>query len=266
MSNSDRGQVVQSAAEVYDEFFVPALFEEWAQRIADAASVKPGQRVLDVATGTGILARTVAERVAPGGSVVGLDINEGMLAVAQRKASQVEWRQGAAESLPFEAESFDAVVSQFGLMFFEDKTAAIREMMRVLRPGGQLTVAVWGRLEESPGYADLAALLERLFGKEAAEALRAPFTLSDVSKLRSILSDAGLSDAKITTHQGSTHFPSIESWMYTEIKGWTLANMLDDAQYQRLVQEAQTILQAYVQPHGGVEFAIPAHIITATIA
>ena len=97
MSDADRGQVNSSAAEIYEAFFIPALFQEWAARVADAAQLQAGQRVLDVACGTGILARSAAERVGMGGSVVGLDVNEGMLAVAAAKAPQVEWRRGQAE-------------------------------------------------------------------------------------------------------------------------------------------------------------------------
>jgi ubiquinone/menaquinone biosynthesis C-methylase UbiE len=111
MSESERGQVSRSAAEVYEEFFVPALFEEWTDRVAEAARVGPGARVLDVACGTGVLARKVAGRVGSTGSVVGLDVNDGMLAVARRAAPGIEWRQGRAEALPFGDASFDAVVS-----------------------------------------------------------------------------------------------------------------------------------------------------------
>src|SRR5688500_16775452 len=134
MDRTDRGQVNSSAAEIYESFFVPALFQEWAGRVADTAHIQLGQRVLDVACGTGVLARAAADRAGAGGSVTGLDINEGMLAVAAQKAPHIDWRQGQAEALPFEDGTFDAVVSQFGLMFFDDRAAAIREMRRVLRP------------------------------------------------------------------------------------------------------------------------------------
>jgi len=130
MSTDERGQVTKSAAEVYEEFFVPALFQEWASRVTDAAGLRAGQRVLDVACGTGVLARAAAERVGPAGAVVGLDVNDGMLGVARRRAPQLEWRPGRAEALPFEDRSFDAVVSQFGLMFFEDRAAALAEAIR----------------------------------------------------------------------------------------------------------------------------------------
>lgn len=144
-------QKARSPAQVYDEFFVPALFHPWTCVVADAADVEPGQRVLDVACGTGVLACTLAERVGLGGSVVGLDPSEEMLEVARTKSDSIEWRTGRAESIPFPDESFDAVASQFGIMFFDDPGGALREMMRVMRPGGRLAVAVCDALENSPG-------------------------------------------------------------------------------------------------------------------
>jgi ubiquinone/menaquinone biosynthesis C-methylase UbiE len=135
---SDNGQVNASAAEIYEDFFIPALFEEWAPRVADAARIQRGQRVIDVGCGTGVLARLAARRVGRSGSVVGLDVNEGILAVARRKAAAIEWHHGPAEALPFDDGVESAVVSQFGLMFFQDRRAALQEMARVLRPGGHL--------------------------------------------------------------------------------------------------------------------------------
>jgi SAM-dependent methyltransferase len=266
MEDFDKGQVSQSAAEVYEEFFIPALFQQWAKQVANAAHLQPGQRVLDVACGTGILARTVAEYVGKSGSVVGLDVNEGMLAIAAQKAPHIEWRQGKAETLPFDDNSFDAVVSQFGLMFFEDRQEALNEMKRVLRPGGHLAVAVWDTLDNSPGYAAMVELLRQLFGEQAANALRSPFILGDVNQLRSLFHDAGIPNAEITTRHGSAHFPSIESWVYTDIKGWTLADMIDDAQYRLLLNEAQKALSPFVTDDGSVIFNAPAHIISAVKA
>jgi ubiquinone/menaquinone biosynthesis C-methylase UbiE len=179
MADSHTCQVTRSAAEVYEEFFVPALFLEWAPRVADAAQIAPGQKVLDVACGTGVLAREAARRVGPGGAVTGLDRNEGMLAVARRKSPHIDWQLGMAEALGFADGTMDAVVSQFGLMFFEDRRAALREMWRVARPGGRIAVAVWAALESAPGYAAMTDLLQRLFGDRIADALRAPFTLGD---------------------------------------------------------------------------------------
>jgi SAM-dependent methyltransferase len=184
--------VTRNAAEIYDEFFVPALFEPWAARLTAAAALRPGQRALDVACGTGVLACSMAERVGPTGSVVGLDVNEGMLAVAKRKAPSLEWRAARAEALPFAENSFDAVVSQFGLMFFEDQPLALQEMKRVLRRGGRLAVAVWDSLEHFQGYGELIALIGRLHGEQAAAALRVPFSLGTQDSCRLCVSKLAL--------------------------------------------------------------------------
>jgi SAM-dependent methyltransferase len=249
---------------VYEEFFVPALFQEWVDRVADAADVGPGQRVLDVACGTGVLACAVAARVGPTGVAIGLDLNEGMLAVARRKAPAIEWRHGRAETLPFEDAGFDAVVSQFGLMFFVDRTAALREMRRMLRPGGRLAVAVWDALDRTPGYAALTALLQRLFGDDVADALRAPFALGEPDQLRALFIGAGMPQAQVTTHDGVARFPSLRSWVFTDVKGWTLADMIDDAQMDLLLREAERELRRFVATDGRVEFSAPAHIVTVT--
>ncbi len=244
----ERGQVPRSAAEVYEEFFVPALFREWAPRVAAAAAIRPGHKVLDVACGTGVLAREAHTRVGPDGEVAGLDRNEGMLAVARRNAPAIVWRQGLAEALPYDAGRFDAVVSQFGLMFFDDRRRALQEMLRVLRPGGRLAVAVWDRLETSPGYAAMTALLQRLFGDAIAAGLRAPFVLGNPDELRGLFAAAGLPDARIATETGTARFPSIEAWVHTDVKGWTLADLIDDAQYRQLLQAAQTRAEALHGP------------------
>lgn len=262
-SDSDRGQINTGAAEVYEEFFLPALFTQWPPRLAEAARIRPGQHILDVACGTGVLARALLERVGPSGAVTGLDINPGMLAVARRKEPKVDWRQGPAEALPFGDGSFDAVVSQFGLMFFENRRVAIAEMMRVLQPGGRLAVAVWAALETSPGYAALMQVLLGLFGDGAANALRAPFTLGDPTMLRSLFADAGVPGVEVATHVGIARYPSIEAWMYTEIKGWTLADMIDDAQYDRLLNTAKHALHRFAGHDGVVSFSAPALIVTA---
>jgi SAM-dependent methyltransferase len=264
MERTLAGQVTRSAADIYEEFFVPALFQQWAQHMAQAAQLAPGQKVLDVACGTGVLAREAAKQVAPAGSVVGFDRNEGMLAVARREAPAIEWRQGLAEALPFADGAFDAVVCQFGLMFFENRTVALKEMWRVLRPGGRLAVAVWDVLDHSPGYGAMTALLQRLFGDDAADALRAPFILGSSEKLLSLFAEAGVPDAQIQTRVGTARFPSIEAWVRTDVKGWTLAEMIDDSQYKTLLEEAKRELTPYLQPDGTVAFRAPAHIVTAT--
>jgi SAM-dependent methyltransferase len=256
----------RTPAQIYDEQFVPALFRPWSSVVADAAGIARGQRVLDVACGTGVLACTVAERVGPHGAVVGLDANPQMLAVARRKpvGNNVEWIDGRAESLPFADASFDAVVSQFGFMFFDDRVAALREMMRVLRPGGRLAVAVCDSLDHSPGYATLATLLERLFGDAVANAFRAPFVLGDPALLQSLCDQAGVAHADVTAHEGTVRFASIAALVSTERAcAWTLGGLLNDAQFEQLLSEAERELRPFVQADGQVAFAMPALLITA---
>jgi ubiquinone/menaquinone biosynthesis C-methylase UbiE len=263
MNENQSGQITNNAAETYEEFLVPALFQEWAERVADAAQIENGQHVLDVACGTGVLARSAARRVGTKGSVTGLDVNQGMLAVAERKAPQIQWKQGRAESLPFDKDSFDVVVSQFGLMFFEDRSAAIHEISRVLLPDGNLAVAVWDKLENTPGFAALVGLLERLFGTQTAEALATPFSLGNMETLLPLFRDSKLENVQITTMEGTARFSSISSWVFIETKGWTLGNNLNEDQYQHLLKEAEKELQPFVISGGRVEFPILAHIVTA---
>ena len=258
-------EAVRSPADVYDEQFVPALFRHWGPVVCDVANITSGQRVLDVACGTGALTVAVADRVSPGGAVLGLDANPEMLAVARRKHAEIEWHDGRAESLPYADASFDAVVSQFGLMFFDDRIAALREMQRVLRPGGRLAVAVCDALERSPGYASLAALLERLFGKRVADAFRAPFVLGDAAALRALCADAGIAEPSVVQRQGTVRFASIDALVSTERACvWTLGGLLDDAQFEELLLEAKRELRPFAAADGSVSFAMPALILTAT--
>jgi ubiquinone/menaquinone biosynthesis C-methylase UbiE len=264
MGEHKTGQVAGSAAEIYEEFFVPALFAEWPDRVLEAAQVQSGDALLDVGCGTGILAREATDYVGPDGSVVGIDVNEVMLAVAQQQAPNITWKVGPAESLPFEAETFDRVVSQFSLMFFEDPTAAITEMGRILRPGGRIAVAVWDSLDVTPGYAAVAELLEELFGPEVAKSIQAPYSLGDLEQLKALFNAAGMSDVTIHTVTGQARFASVESWVYTDIKGWTLADVIDDEGYERLRQRAPQKLARFVLADGSVQFDAPAHIVTVS--
>jgi len=255
-------QVGGSAADAYEELFVPALFGYWAPRTVAAAGVQPGHRVLDVACGTGVCARAAADVAGDAGEVVGYDVNPGMLATAARIAPHLTWKQGPAESLPFDNSSFDSVVNQFALMFFEDRTAAVAEMYRVLRPGGLMAVAVWDGLERAPGYAALVDLIEDVCGSATADMLRAPFVMGDRTEIESTFAAAGLDGASIDTQDGPVQFPSIEHWVRCDVKASPMAAMVDDEQLATLLDRAETELREYRSSDGAVRFNSPAHIVT----
>ena len=252
-----------AAANAYEALFVPALFRQWASKVADAAAIRGGQRVLDVACGTGILAREAGSRVGATGHVVGLDPNPGMLAVATQLAPGVEWREGVAESLPFADGHFDAVVSQFGLMFFRDRRQALQEMKRVLAAGGMLVVAVWNSLDQIPAYGSLVALLEKTAGSRAADALRAPFVLGDRKRLGVLASEAGIEPAAIETHQGVAEFPSIRAMVEADLRGWlpVMGVLLPEDQIEAILEQSERALASYVTAGERMAFPISAHLL-----
>ena len=257
-------QRARPPAEVYQAEFVPALFGPFSAVVADAAGVGLGQRVLDVACGTGALACAVAARVGPSGAVLGLDANPEMLAVARLLDPSIQWLDGRAEALPLPDASVDVVVSQFGLMFFDDRVAALREMQRVLRPGGRLAVAVCDAVERSPGYGALATLLHELFGAAVADAFRAPFAIGDAALLAGLAQQAGLQHAQVVSRSATVRFASVDALVSAERACiWTLGGLLDDAQFARLLQQARRVLAPFVQPGGGVAFEMPALLIVA---
>ncbi|MDJ0706744.1 MAG: methyltransferase domain-containing protein [Leptolyngbyaceae cyanobacterium MO_188.B28] len=253
-----------AAARAYENLFVAGLFQEWAPRVIDFAQIQPGHRVLDVGCGTGILARETVQRIGPTGFVAGLDLNPGMLAVAEQLAPTLEWRQGKAESIPFPDQSFDRVVSQFSLMFFSDRHQAIREMLRVLKPHGRLAVAVWDSLANNPAYACEVGLLERVAGKSAADALRAPFVLGDRNPVVSLFEQAGTDSVTIMTQPGSARFPSIRTMVEADLRGWlpVMDVVLAEAQIQQILSEAEADLNPFIKVDRSIQFETSAHIVT----
>ncbi|WP_343081098.1 class I SAM-dependent methyltransferase [Ostreiculturibacter nitratireducens] len=261
MTKTQAGQVAATAAEIYDRAFVPALFGQFGPMLAEAAAIAEGESVLDVGCGTGVAALAAAERAGPSGQVTGVDINPGMLAVARAKSRHVDWRQAPAEALPFMDGSFDAVLSQFALMFLADRAGALREMARVTRPGGRIALLVWESLDRSPGYDRLVPLLREVVGDEAAEALSAPFVLGEPDDIAAELDKAGLAVAERRMLTGTARHASLDDWLDTEIGGWTLADMVSADQLRRLKDAARSRLARHIGPDGRVAFPAPAHLV-----
>jgi SAM-dependent methyltransferase len=274
MSRQAQWQVTGSAAEVYEKELVPAIFRPWAELVIDLADPQKGDRVLDVACGTGIIARMVADRVGPTGAVVGVDLNPGMLKVARtvwssgsRSGAQVEWQEASADKLPFPNASFDVAYCQLGLQFFADRPAALREMRRVLGSAGRLAVMVWGDLDESPGFAVLADALERHVGEAAAAIMRAPFGLSNADQLEALVRNAGFQDVAIQQRVGTVRFPSPEKLVLSYVAGSPLAgpvSQANDAAREALITDVVHALGKYTSSTE-LAFPIAAHLLSSGV-
>ncbi|MDH3449581.1 MAG: class I SAM-dependent methyltransferase [Gammaproteobacteria bacterium] len=262
MGDNETGQVSADAAKIYDEFYLPALFEEWCPRVVEAAGIRQGQQVVDVACGSGVLALKALEHTGLEGSVVGIDINDGMLKIARSKSTGVKWIKAPAEALPFVECQFDCVVSQFGLMYFESPELSLREMMRVLRPGGSLAVAVWDSLENNPGFSAEEILWRQVLGDDAED--ETPYRLGDKQVLETLFDSADIPDIGIDTVSGAARFASIRSWIHSGAKGWTGDDAFDDDQLEGLLRTAERELADFVTPAGEAAFRTSAHIVSAT--
>jgi len=274
MDQRGQWQVAGSAPEVYERELVPAVFGLWAPILVELAQPHPGERVLDVACGTGIVARTVAKRVGPGGKVVGVDLNPGMLSVARsvvltqpRSSAPLQWQEANADKLPFPDESFDIVYCQLGLQFFTNRAAALREMRRALGARGRLALMVWRGIHESPGFAVLAELLQRHISQGAADIMRAPFALSDANELAALVRAAGFQDVAIKQRIGAVRFPSVEKFVLSYVAGSPLAgpvSQADEAARAALIGDAGNALAQYTSK---IELAFPiaAHLLSAWV-
>jgi SAM-dependent methyltransferase len=257
-------QLSVEAAEAYESRFVPALFAWWAPHLVEAAGVAPGQAVLDVACGTGVVARTAADRMDGRGRVVGVDLNEGMLAVAGRLRPDIEWRQGDAAELPFAAGSFDVVLCQAALMFFPDRALALGEMGRVVTAGGTVAVQVWDRLEAQAGFAPMYEVFQEHLGPEAKELGSSYWALGDLDLVGSLFEAAGLRVTGTRTRVGPVRFGSAAEAVETELEATPLAERISQDARRRVVEAAGELLRPFTVDGGGIELPIKGHLIVAT--
>lgn len=260
-------QLEQSAPEAYERYLVPAMFAPWAERLIDEVDLESDDRVLDVGCGTGIVARRVADRVGGAGTVVGLDINEKMLEVAETTAAEsrleVEWRHGDATDLPFSDGTFDVVLCQQALQFVTEPPTAFQEMHRVLSPGGRIAVSVWRPLEYNPGYVKLAKALERHVGDDAEAMMRSPFPEWNGDDLGTLARDAGFDKWSLTIEIGSMRYPSVEEFVRREAASSPLSEPLGNVESEvreTLVEEVRSALEDYTDDEG-VVFPMESYLI-----
>jgi ubiquinone/menaquinone biosynthesis C-methylase UbiE len=272
MSEQGQWQVAGSAPEVYERELVPAVFGPWASILVDLAQPKLGERVVDIACGTGIVARKVAVKVGPTGAVAGVDLNPGMLTVARslpttKDAALVQWHEASADRLPLPDGSFDIAYCQLGLQFFPDRPAALREMRRVLSSNGRLALMVWCGIHESPGFEAFAEILERNVSPAAATIMRAPFGLSDANELSRLDAAAGFRDITIQQRVGAVEFPSVERFVLSYVAGSPLAghvSQASDAARENLTADTKLALDKYVS-NRGLSLPTAAHLLAARV-
>jgi ubiquinone/menaquinone biosynthesis C-methylase UbiE len=230
-SDPEKWQLGGRAPELYERYLVPAVTLPWAEDLLDRVCPSPGDRVLDIACGTGVVARVAAACVGDGGRVVGLDVNGGMLAVARATppipaGASIEWVEGSALALPFAAGEFTIVACQLGLQFFEDRLGALREMHRVLADSGRVGASVFTSIDRNPAAHALSEALDRHVGEGASLAKRGEHSLASAEELRALCTAAGFVDVRVETVTRNVCFASPEEWVRIQFDATPLASVL----------------------------------------
>jgi SAM-dependent methyltransferase len=259
---SESFQIPIEAAEAYEAAFVPAFFAQWAPMLCEAAHIAAGHRILDVACGTGIVARTAADRVGTEG-VVGVDLNEAMLTVARRVRPQLDWRQGDVAALPFDDATFDAVLSQMALMFFPDRVGALREMSRVAASGATVAVLVPSSLSAQPAYGPFVDMAVAHAGPEARSLLSMYFACGDIDDLTASFQRAGLEVESTATRGGTARFPSVDALVATEVESTPLGERISAEVYDRIREGAREVLDPFIMSGGTLEAPFEVNVVAA---
>ena len=254
-------QLTKQQALAYEDLFVPALFGQWATQLVDCARVRRGQSVLDVACGTGVVARTASKVVGARGRVVGVDLNSAMLEVAGHVTPDLEWVHGDAEDLPFADAEFDVALCQSALFFFADPGRAVAEMARVVAPGGVVALQTYASLADQPAYGPFVELVAEHAGPEARVLLGTYWSLGDVAGLLELTSAADMSLLESRSSLGVAAFPSATAVAETEIQATPLAGQLTPETYARIVIEAEEMFGAYANGSGLVRVPIRATLV-----
>lgn len=260
-------QLQEDSASAYERYLVPLLFDATAADLLDRLAVRPGQRVLDVACGTGIVARHAAERVGPEGQVTGVDLNPGMLAAAREASptSAIVWEQASADALPLPDASVEVACCQQGLQFFAERSAALAELYRVTAPGGRIGLSVCRPLEHQPGYRPLVDGLRRHVGQPAADGMTSPFGFGHREPVRRLVHDAGFREVEMRIVIWPLRLASAEAFLWGETASSPLGEViaaLDDDVIAALIAD----LTAGLEPHAddaGLSFPIETLVVTA---
>ena len=231
MSAHEHWQMNASAPELYERYLVPAITSIWAADLLDRLRVEPQELVLDIACGTGAVIRRLAT-VAHGARLVGTDLNAAMLKIARSINTErpIEWVEGSALDLPFSAKSFDVVLCQLGLQFFPDRPLALREMVRVLRPGGRVGLSVYSAIERTPAAYAFVQALDRRLGPNSSRTKRAEHVFPDPDEVKSLMEGAGFSDVNVATVTKQINFPSMLDYVRFQLVATPMANLLKSAE------------------------------------
>lgn len=256
----------QSFPEMYEKWLVAPLFRPFAESMILDLDLSLGEKVLDIACGTGIVARVAKERVGEGGRVVAVDISDDMLTVARNVAPGIDFREGSAHALPLQdGEQFDVVVCHQGFQFFADKPAAAAQMRRALKEGGKLAVATWRSDEESPFLHELRRVAERHLGPIQDQR----YNFSEAA-LEAFIRDAGFKNARVKTISRRIHFDDGEQFVRLNsmaFVGLTAAGKgMDEAQRRQAVDAIVTDSAAVLKSHSkgsAVDFDLRTNVATA---
>ena len=218
-----------TATENYERFFVPAIGGPLARDLIAEAELRPGDRVLDVACGTGVVTRLAADRVGASGSVAGIDVNAGMLSVARSvtptSGAAIRWYETTAESMPLPDGAFDVVLCQLGLQFITDKRAAVREMHRVTAPDGRVLVSV-------PTPTSFFDVLDNAFARHVppgSQFVRMVFSLNDPKAIEALFRGTGFADVTVRVFTKQLHLPSPREFLWQYVHCTPLAGLVADA-------------------------------------
>ncbi len=229
MDQQEQWQLDGTAPELYQRYLVPAITAPWAADLVERAALRAGERVLDVACGTGVVARAAAERVGDTGRVAALDLNPGMLAVARalpQASTTIAWLEGSVLALPLPDAAFDVVLCQLGLQFFPDRPLALWEMYLVLIPGGRLALNVFGPLAHNPAPHALSDAVDRHLGPGASATKRTEHALADPGEVAGLLADAGFRGIAIATATKIIRFPSPADYVRLQLTATPLATLM----------------------------------------